>query len=93
MQIISKFLVGGNINPVGILTQWDIPSQDSWQGVLHHVCGEHSWAESSCNHGPHVEGESSKKPLDKSSKTMAALRKIVLDKKWLQNLHFYVRFR
>ena len=57
------------------------------------MCGEHSWAESACRHGPHVETENSKKPLSKSSKAMAALRKIVLDKKWLVNLHFYVRFR
>ncbi|KAK2552005.1 hypothetical protein P5673_027019, partial [Acropora cervicornis] len=40
-----------------------------------------------------VEEESIRKPLAKSSKAMAALRKIVLDPKWLSNLHFYVRFR
>lgn len=57
------------------------------------MCGEHSWAESACRHGPHVETENAKKPLSKSSKAMAALRKVVLDKKWLVNLHFYVRFR
>ena len=66
---------------------------DSWQGVLHHVCGEHSWAESQCSHGAHVEEESSKKYLTKTSKAMAALRKVILDWTWLQNLHFYVRFR
>ena len=64
-----------------------------WQGVLHHVCGEHVWAESSCKHGPHVEEENARKTLEKSSKAMAALRKIVMDPKWLKNLHFYVRFR
>ena len=31
--------------------------------------------------------------LNKDSKVMAALRKIVLDPKWLKTLHFYVRFR
>ena len=30
--------------------------------------------------------------LKKSSKALAALRKVVLDKKWLSNLAFYVRF-
>ena len=61
--------------------------------VFHHVCGEHSWAESHCSHNVHVEEESSKKYLTKTSKEMAALRKVILDRKWLQNLHFYVRFR
>ena len=50
--------------------------------------GSYKWAESSCNHGPHVEHESSRKPLSRSSKALAALRKIVLDPKWLSNLHF-----
>ena len=30
---------------------------------------------------------------EKGSKAMAALRKIVLDPKWLNTLHYYVRFR
>ena len=33
------------------------------------------------------------KYLTKDSKAMAALRKIVLDPKWLKTLHFYVWFR
>ena len=66
---------------------------NAWQGVLYHVRGEHTWAEASCRHGPHVEEESIKKPLAKSSKAMVALCKIVLDPKRLSNLHFYVHFR
>ena len=52
---------------------------NAWQGVLYHVRGEHTWAEASCRHGPHVEEECTRKALEKSSKAMAALRKIVLD--------------
>lgn len=29
-------------------------------GVIHHVVGEHEWAEGQCNHGPLVETESEK---------------------------------
>ncbi|XP_020912972.2 uncharacterized protein LOC110250696 [Exaiptasia diaphana] len=65
--------------------------EESWLGLLHHVCGEHTWAESSCSHEP--ETESNTKYLRKSSKAMEALRKIVLDAKWLKTLHFYVKFR
>ena len=57
------------------------------------MCGEHKWAESECKHGPQAEEDESKPPLAKSSKAMEALRKIVLDVKWLKSLHFYVRFR
>jgi len=37
--------------------------------------------------------ESNKKYLEKGSKAMAALRKIVIDPKWLNTLHYYVKFR
>ena len=38
-------------------------------------------------------GSSGKTYLAKSSKAVSALREVVLDKKWLNNLEFYVRFR
>ena len=60
--------------------------------MLHHVCGEHTWATGQCKHDP-LGDESAKKYLEKNSKAMAALRKIVLDPKWLRSLHFYVKFR
>ena len=66
--------------------------KETWVGVLHHVCGEHTWATGQCKHDP-LGDESSKKYLEKNSKAMAALRKIVLDPKWLSSLHFYVKFR
>ncbi|XP_068709173.1 uncharacterized protein [Montipora foliosa] len=66
--------------------------KETWVGVLHHVCGEHTWATGQCKHDP-LGDESAKKYLEKNSKAMAALRKIVLDPKWLSSLHFYVNFR
>ena len=63
--------------------------------MLHHVCDEHSWAGGACKHDPEASdaSTSSKTYLDKSSKAMEALRKIVLDKNWLNHFSFYVRFR
>ena len=63
-----------------------------WVGVLHHVCGEHTWATGQCKHDP-LGDERAKKYLEKNSKAMEALRKIFLDPKWLSSLHFYVKFR
>ena len=72
---------------------WIIHLQEVWFGVLHHVCGEHKWAEGECRHSPEETPSNGKTYLKKSSKALAALRKVVLDKKWLSNLAFYVRFR
>lgn len=67
--------------------------QDTWFGVLHHVCGEHSWGGGECKHDPEAVSNQEKAYLQKSSKVMAALRNVVLDKKWLAHIAFYVRFR
>lgn len=67
--------------------------KEVWFGVLHHVCGDHKWAEGECKHSPEETPSNGKTYLKKSSKPLAALRKVVLDKKWLNNLAFYVRFR
>ncbi|PFX12751.1 hypothetical protein AWC38_SpisGene23241, partial [Stylophora pistillata] len=74
------------------LKEW-IDDVEVWFGVLHHVCGEHNWAEGECRHYPEETPSNGKTYLKKSSKALAALRKVVLDKKWLSNLAFYVRFR
>eukprot|EP00111_Clytia_hemisphaerica_P012466 TCONS_00036573-protein len=63
-----------------------------WLGVLHHVCGKHVWAGGQCSHGD-LKDEASKKPLDKNSKAMEALRNAVLDKTFIDSLKFYTRFR
>ena len=44
-------------------------------------------------HSPDEVGPGEKTYLRKSSKAVAALRKVVFDKLWLNNLEFYVRFR
>ena len=62
--------------------------------MLHHVCDEHSWAGGACKTQKQVMLVLAEKTyLDKSSKAMEALRKIVLDKNWLNHFSFYVRFR
>lgn len=67
--------------------------KDTWFGVLHHVCGEHSWGGGECKHDPEAVSNQEKAYLQKSSKAMAALRNVVLNKKWLAHIAFYVRFR
>ena len=47
--------------------------RDVWFGVVHHVCGEHEWAEAGCNHGP-LSSEEPKAPLDKKSAAAEVLR-------------------
>lgn len=59
--------------------------QDTWVGALYHVCGEHSWASGRCKHEDQENTEGSNNYLNKDSKAMAALRKIVLDSKWLNS--------
>ena len=60
-------------------------------GVVHHVCGEHEWAGGACLHGKL--DEINKTPLSKGSKAMESLRKVLLDKKLMDSLQFYTRFR
>ena len=56
------------------------------------MAGEHEWADGECNHGSLVETE--KKPiLNKNSKALDAIRKIVTDPKFLKKLDQYVTFR
>lgn len=63
-----------------------------WMGVLHHVCGEHTWANGECSHGELVK-EDPKEPLEKTSSAMEGLRSVVLDARFLNSLKHYVRFR
>ena len=62
-------------------------------GVIHHVTGEHEWADGQCNHGPLVETETDKTFLVKDSKAHEAIRSVVLDPRFLTTLHYYVYFR
>lgn len=66
--------------------------KNTWFGVVHHVCGEHTWSESSCLHGPLV-SEDPKVPLQKKSSAAEALRVVVFDKRFTNNLQHYIHFR
>ena len=55
--------------------------------------GEHEWADGECMHGPLTETEAQKTYLEKDSKAMEALRKVVMDPRFVKTLHHYVTFR
>lgn len=67
--------------------------QNKWLGVLHHLVGEHEWHDGQCSHGPLTAAENGKPLLDKGSKAMEALRKVIMDKRWVESLIFYVWFK
>ena len=67
--------------------------QNKWFGVLHHLVGEHEWHDGQCSHGPRTAAENGKPILDKGSKAMEALRKVIMDKRWVESLIFYVWFK
>lgn len=67
--------------------------KNMWLGVVHHVLGEHEWADGQCSHGPLISSEEGKTFLSKGSKSAEAVRKIVFDDKWLKSLHYYNTFR
>ena len=52
--------------------------KEMWFGVVHHVCGEHEWGDSSCIHGP-LTSEEPKEYLSKKSKAAEALRNVVYE--------------
>lgn len=67
--------------------------------MLHHVQNEHEWALSyvglspgSCSHGE-LEENRDKEWIEKGSPAHLALTKIVLDKRFLNNIHYYLNFR
>lgn len=62
-----------------------------WVGIIHHVCNEHEWATGQCQHEP-IE-ETQKEWLQKDSKAHEALVDIILKKRWLKDIHKYLRFR
>ncbi|KXJ13785.1 hypothetical protein AC249_AIPGENE13315 [Exaiptasia diaphana] len=66
--------------------------KNAWLGIVHHICGEHEWAEGKCAHGPLTELENSKKCLSQGSKSFKAVQDIILNHKWLDSLKFYVYF-
>ncbi|XP_073711935.1 uncharacterized protein [Misgurnus anguillicaudatus] len=65
---------------------------DKWVGLLHHVTGEHAWALGACDHGPLLE-QRDKEWFEKGSKAHQTLTRIILDARWLKNVHKFLPFR
>ncbi|XP_057193523.1 uncharacterized protein LOC130556486 [Triplophysa rosa] len=65
-----------------------------WVGILHHVCDVHTWTMGSCRH-VNLEPEEiqGKKWIQRDSQCHKALVAIVLNKRWLKDVHKYLRFR
>ena len=64
-----------------------------WQDILHHVVGEHEWSDGQYSNSPLVSSDTDKPLLGKGSKALEALTKVILDKRWLESLVFYVWFK
>lgn len=74
--------------------------QGMWVGVLHHVVNEHEWflpysemGISACAHDPLSDTTGDKVWMTKGSPAHEALRKVILDKRFLNNIHYYLNFR
>ncbi|XP_074809367.1 uncharacterized protein LOC141987683 isoform X2 [Natator depressus] len=69
-----------------------------WCGLVHHVVNEHQWAsgngiiEGRCKHGPQMD-EREKEWLEKGSKPHTEMCRIILDKKFLRNIPYFLQFR
>ncbi|XP_038592422.1 uncharacterized protein LOC119916464 isoform X1 [Micropterus salmoides] len=63
-----------------------------WVGITYHVCDVHIWTNGRCQHG-HLEETCGKAWIQKDSRCHKALVDIVLNKRWLKDVHKYLRFR
>ncbi|KAK7155158.1 hypothetical protein R3I93_009950 [Phoxinus phoxinus] len=63
-----------------------------WIGICHHVCNIHTWEMGSCQHSDLGEGLG-KQWIQRDSKSHKALVGIVFNKRWLKDVHKYLRFR
>lgn len=66
--------------------------------MLHHVCNEHEWEMGECTHEPSLDppsrADGSTIPyFSKDGADFEALQSVVLDKRWLRTLKYYVRSR
>ena len=59
----------------------------------YHVVGEHEWSDGQCSHSLLVLSDTDKPLLGKGSEAIEALTKVILDKRWLESLVFYVWFK
>ena len=67
--------------------------QRLWVGVMHHVCGNHHWAEGKCQHDPMSDPGDGKQWIEPTSTAADTLRDLVFDRKWLNSLSYYVHNR
>lgn len=63
-----------------------------WIGLLHHVTGKHEWSLDACQHGP-LEEHRDKGWIEKGSVAHQALSEIILNERWLKDVHKYLHFR
>ncbi|XP_038592409.1 uncharacterized protein LOC119916457 isoform X3 [Micropterus salmoides] len=62
-----------------------------WVGITHHVCDIHTWTNGRCQHG-HLEETHGKLWIQKDTSCHKASVDIVLNKRWLKDVHKYLRF-
>ena len=60
--------------------------------MLRHLCGIHSWASGSCEHGPLSPEEEAKPLFATNAPQFAALQALVTSPKLLRQFPFYVDF-
>ncbi|XP_030262348.1 uncharacterized protein LOC115574863 [Sparus aurata] len=63
-----------------------------WLGLLHHVINEHKWVLGSCQHVD-LESGGTQQWLVRGSMAHEALKAIVANKRWLKEIHKYLKFR
>ncbi|XP_065109929.1 uncharacterized protein [Paramisgurnus dabryanus] len=63
-----------------------------WLGLLHHVTNEHSWVLGGCQHAD-LESGGTQQWLERGSRAHEALKSIVRNKRWLNEVHKYLNFR
>ena len=63
-----------------------------WNGLLHHVAGVHEWFFGACHHIPEYV-ESEKEKILQNSVAHDRLKEIVLNSRFLKDVHKYLTFR
>ncbi|KAG8008841.1 hypothetical protein GBF38_010482 [Nibea albiflora] len=63
-----------------------------WVSIIHHICNIHTWSKGSCHHG-HLEDTRGRSWIQKGTRCHKALLEIVVNKRWLKDIHKYLRFR
>ena len=69
-----------------------------WCNMLHHVQNRHVWSLGECHHDeltapPRDDDGKQLEYFDPLEPATEKLKTIILDKKWLQSLQYYVNFR